>query len=299
MAHYDRRFLVPYLHNVVTAEFLYAKFNREISACNARIEKLNSYINRKVQDPPMPFYEDYAPKKFDQFFDNIATYFLIFVAIVIGLSLMKWIFLLGLIPLIGAFAGIGFLVSSAKDAEKKAERDFAHALSEYNATMEKNRAWRQSLSMYYGSLEKEQRTLAILKRRRSDAKTLRDKVYSVNIIASTYRDIHAAYYLYQYFSTSRETDLDKIIHTMLLDQIKQQLATIIVQNEQFLLNQRVQIALQERRNSDAAAFQRRELQMLAQMERNQQLQLDYQNMLAQNQCVTNFLLTADYLHNIR
>ncbi|MBR2047546.1 MAG: hypothetical protein IJ960_03020 [Oscillospiraceae bacterium] len=70
---------------------------------------------------------------------------------------------------------------------------------------------------------------------------------------------------------------------------------LIRQNQEIILNQRMQMAMQERQNRDIAENHRQEMKRLASMERNQELQMDYQNMIARNQEVTNFFLAADYL----
>lgn len=120
-------------------------------------------------------------------------------------------------------------------------------------------------------------------------------MYGVNIIPNKYRNPHAAYYLFDYFNSCRENDLDKVIQTMLLDDIIKRLDHIIAQNEEILLNQRYQIALQEGQNHMIAENHREQMLAIARMEANQQLQTDYQQMIVQNQAVTNFFLTYDFL----
>lgn len=132
-----------------------------------------------------------------------------------------------------------------------------------------------------------------------EAEKLRSDTYSVNIIPSRYRTIHAAYYLYDYFESGRETDLDKIIQTMLLDEIIPRMDKLIMQNQEILLNQRRQLALQEQQNRAIAKNHREQMRRIARMERNQELQLDYQRMIERNQEVTNFFLAADYLERHR
>lgn len=53
-----------------------------------------------------------------------------------------------------------------------------------------------------------------------------DNFYALNIIPIQYRDIYSAFYLYQFFSTSRSDDLDMVIQTLLLDNIQKELLQI-------------------------------------------------------------------------
>ena len=156
----------------------------------------------------------------------------------------------------------------------------------------------KKLPQYRNRLNEEKKQLSILKSQLVSAKMMRDNLYGVNVIPSKYRNIHAAYFLYDYFNSTRETDLDKIIQTMLLDEIIQKLDKIIAQNEEIILNQRMQLALQKQQNEMIAHNHREEMDRLARMERNQERQMDYQNMMVCNQKVTNFFLEADYLRKL-
>ncbi|WP_455501165.1 hypothetical protein [Gemmiger sp.] len=120
--------------------------------------------------------------------------------------------------------------------------------------------------------------------------------YGVNIIPNKYRDIYVAYYLYDYFSSSRETDLDKVLQTMLLDQIVERLDRIIDQQEEIILNQRMELALQEKQSAQLQENHRAQLQAIARVEQNQQLQSDYLAMIDTNTRITNFFVTADYIN---
>ena len=117
----------------------------------------------------------------------------------------------------------------------------------------------------------------------------------MNIIPNKYRNRHAAYYLFDYFSSCTEDDLGRVIQTMLLDDIIARLDKIIAQNEEVILNQWYQIALQEDQDRMMADNHRAQMNAIARMESNQQIQADYQRMIVQNQAVTNFFLTYDFL----
>lgn len=182
-----------------------------------------------------------------------------------------------------------------KEENERTERKNQEAEENYYRWCENYKKNIAQLPLTQKQLQDKQQYLYTLNNRLRAAQKLRSDVYSVNIIPSRYRNIHAAYYLYDFFNSARETDLEKVIQTMLLDEIIQRLDRIIAQNEEIMLNQRMQLAMQERQNKMIAEHHREEMKSIARMEKNQQLQLDYQDMIAKNQMVTNFFLEADYL----
>lgn len=145
------------------------------------------------------------------------------------------------------------------------------------------------------NLRELKRIQPLIQKKLRDAQAIRQQVYGVNIIPSRYRNIHVSYYLYDYFKTSRETDLDKVIQTLLLDEIVQRLDKIISQMEEIILNQRFQTALMEQQNEMIANNHREQMRCMARMERNQEIQNDYLNMIDQDINVSNFILSMEFL----
>lgn len=93
------------------------------------------------------------------------------------------------------------------------------------------------------NLEKKMARLSI--ERNKIAETL-SKVYAANIIPSYYRDMYAAVYLYDFFSTSRSDDLDMALNTYVLEQTKDKLDVIIEKQHTEILNQRRILAYQQK-----------------------------------------------------
>lgn len=89
--------------------------------------------------------------------------------------------------------------------------------------------------------------------------------------------------------------MDKVVQTLLLDEIKQRLDKIIEQNEKILLELRYQSALMERQNEMIANNHREQMRRMARMEENQEMMNDYLNMIDQDINVTNFILSMDFL----
>ena len=294
MAQYDRRILIPYLQDVCSMELLCAKITREINESTNRIRQYHSVINRKIIDPEVPKYSDFEPS--EDIGGTLSVIAWIVAFFLGGLWLTQWSIILGLIPVgLGVTLCLYFMYADKKE-KKEIESKYQRKLQYWEETVVENEKARKEVPKYYTALQQEQKKNKVLQSRLYDAQALRKNLYDVNIIPKQYRNIYAAYYLYDYFSTCRENDLDKIIQTMLLDEIKKKLDKIIVQNEKIILNQRIQQALQEQNNQIAAEHHRMELDAIVRLEQNQELQLDYQNMIVQNQVVTNFLLAADYLY---
>lgn len=294
MADYDRQILVPYLRDVCCAEMLVRRLEEDILVYKAEAEKFQDWADRMYEDPRKPIRVDYSST------DSGAVGGAIVGAViaVIGLCLLAF-------PIIGVpimlFGALMIWIGMSENGEKNygADRKYENDLEVYRQQVAQNKIWREQRPEWKASAEswkeKENRARSNL----NDAKIMREKLYSVNIIPSRYRNIHAAYYLYDFFETCRETNLEKTIQTMLLDEIIQRMDKMIEQNEQILLNQRMQLALQETQNRAIAENHREEMRRLAQIETNQERQLDYQKMIEVNQEMTNFFLAADYIERHR
>ena len=129
-----------------------------------------------------------------------------------------------------------------------------------------------------------------------EAKENLQSVYSVNIIPNKYRSVYVAYYLYDYISSSHETDIDRVLQTMLLDQIIAKLDKIIEQQEEIILNQRMQLAKQDALLAQSKKQHEEQMKAISNLEENQQMQNDYLAMTEANTRITNYFVTADYIN---
>lgn len=287
MASYDRRILIPYLQDVCAAEMLCRKLEQEIQSAKSESEKFIRWANADYEDPKAPEWDKYKPD------NGKKTGGIVALIIYGGIGLI--LFPIGLI---GVGMGIAAYLSGAKEQEKceaRAKKEYDAAVKAYKAKCATQKSHRENRPAW----REKARQLTVkgndLSEKLKAAKALRNDIYSVNIIPARYRNIHASYYLYDYFDTCRENDLDKIIQTMLLDEIIKRMDKLIIQNQEIILNQRMQIALQETQNRAIADNHREEMRQLARMETNQERQLDYQRMIEANQEMTNFFLTVDYI----
>lgn len=67
---------------------------------------------------------------------------------------------------------------------------------------------------------------------------VRNGAYSIDIIPKQYRNLGAIMYLYEYFSTSKATDLDNIIQTMILSDVNKRIMNMESQLNQIISNQK-------------------------------------------------------------
>ena len=180
-------------------------------------------------------------------------------------------------------------VKSYKELSKKAQEDFKFKVSDYENQQSRASACQADLNQIIPTYNNTLAQLQEIKQNLTDA-------YSVNIIPNRYRTIYYAYYLYDYFSSCQETDLDRIIQTMLLDQIIAKLNQIIAQQTETILNQRMILAKQDAQMEALHENHNAHLRSLAQIEQNQALQTNYLDMLDTNTRITNFFVTADYIN---
>ncbi len=291
MAYYERAILVPYLYNISSVELLCVKLQREYQQAVANKNKTCKEIAsiESLRMPDEPQYCSYSNESHGAFFFTIVAIFFAYLWAVI--PFLRWI--TGAIFLFMCFgAWTGFSMSS--DDEKRVDRKNEELKQQHNQAVAQF-VKRKAQINYYEDLKSQQ--MDFVKEAQMKlfyAQKLRDDVYAVNIIPSRYRDVKVACYLYDYFNTSRETDLDKILQTMLLDEINQKMDKVLYKMEEVIVNQRYQMALQEQQNQIAAENHKQEMVALTNLERNQELQTEYLQMIETNTAVSTFFAAADY-----
>lgn len=281
MAKYDRRLLVPYLQDVCSVELLYARCTRDVEECKNLCFTARRLENRKAEHVDKP-----------NLFADLAWVLCGIIVIAILIFLVDNLLFppLLFVLIAGVFGGIAVVYTWF------VLKEYPYEMHKYRTYIAEKSLYDREKSHYQNMANTQEKKLVLLSKRLNRVKQLRSQVYGVNIIPNKYRNIHAAYYLFEYFNSCRENDLDKIIQTMLLDDIIKRLDKIIEQNEEILLNQRYQIALQEKQNRMIAENHREQMNAIARMEENQQLQADYLQMIVQNQAVNNFFLTYDFFN---
>lgn len=161
-------------------------------------------------------------------------------------------------------------------------------MEEYESIAEEN----EKLKQYIPAYEEE---LAYYKQERRRVKRLLNQVYDVNIIPGRYRDSYVAMYLYDWFGTSQADDLDMALNTLVLEEIKERLDTLISYQSQSILNQRMILANQQRAYNEQ---QRHNSLMRAEANRiaasNEERNI-YLSMIESNTAATAYFAAAEYL----
>ena len=297
MACYNHEILVQYLRDVYSMELLRNKVQSEANSLKSRIEN-DKYVISSFQKKVFPVSQDVEKPSFAFTFLLWAIPFAFCVFLTIG-SPMEIPLIGFLFPYVGVLGGIYWTVvilgsypsevQNYKDLAKKAKNDFAFKVSDYENHQARANECQADLSQIIPAYNNTLTQLQEIQQNLTDA-------YSVNIIPNRYRTIYYAYYLYDYFSSCQETDLDRIIQTMLLDQIIAKLNQIIAQQTETILNQRMILAKQDAQMEALQENHNAHLRSLAQIEQNQALQTNYLDMLDTNTRITNFFVTADYIN---
>ena len=296
MANYNHEILVNYLRDVYSMELLVRKIEDDVHSTGEDVEYIQAFI-KKADSALVPKRGPISPPK--DIFPSL-TKGCVTLGILICLLLLKpdsafW----GFVGALCIYLSLGFFIYAGFIASKNAKKQ----------KMEK-----EAVEETYQEEKKDyERMMALANEGRSDlpnqidyynaavshlqeAKENLQSVYSVNIIPNKYRSVYVAYYLYDYISSSHETDIDRVLQTMLLDQIIAKLDKIIAQQEEIILNQRMQLAKQDALLAQSKKQHEEQMKAISNLEENQQMQNDYLAMTEANTRITNYFVTADYIN---
>lgn len=138
--------------------------------------------------------------------------------------------------------------------------------------------------------EEDLKKLKPLTKELDSAKMLRDRIYQCNIIPNQFRNIYAAYYLYDFISTSKQSLSTALLHFD-LNEIKKKLDKIIEQQEEIIINQSIIISQNQRQLEKT----QEQLTHLANIESNSERAAQYSAIAANNAEVCAWIGLANYL----
>lgn len=293
MAQYNHEVLVNYLRDVYSMELLVRKIQENIYSTRKDIQHEQAIV-AKAESTPIPTENELSPKK------DISPYLIAgFITLFISLGFFTLPTVGALLGLLGISVSIAIFfwagsVSSDNTESQEIERriikeSFQNDIEEYENLLALANSYRAILPSQINDYNT---TVSHLQ----EAKEKLQQVYSVNIIPNKYRTIYVAYYLYDYISSGRETDVDRVLQTMLLEQIIAKLDKIIAQQEEIILNQRMQLAKQDHLIAQSKQQHTEQMKILYGLEKNQQIQNDYLAMTEANTRITNYFVTADYIN---
>lgn len=296
MANYNHEVLVNYLRDVYSMELLVRKIEDDVHSTGEDVEYLQTLIE-KADSTPVPQKGTISPPK--DIFPSLAKG-----CVTLGILICLLLFspdsgFLGLIAALCLYLSLGFFIyagfiASNNDKKQKMEKEaveetYQEEKKDYERMMALANEGRPDLP---NQIDDYNAAVSHLQ----EAKEKLQSVYSVNIIPNKYRSVYVAYYLYDYISSSHETDIDRVLQTMLLDQIIAKLDKIIAQQEEIILNQRMQLAKQDVLLEQSKKQHEEQMKAISNLEENQQMQNDYLAMTEANTRITNYFVTADYIN---
>ena len=296
MANYNHEILVNYLRDVYSMEMLVRKIEDDVHSTGEDVEYLQTLIE-KADSTPVPQKGTISPPK--DIFPSLAKG-----CVTLGILICLLLFspdsgFLGLIAALCLYLSLGFFIyagfiasnnAKKQKMEKEAvEETYQEEKKDYERMMALANEGRPDLP---NQIDDYNAAVSHLQ----EAKEKLQSVYSANIIPNKYRSVYVAYYLYDYISSSHETDIDRVLQTMLLDQIIAKLDKIIAQQEEIILNQRMQLAKQDALLAQSKKQHEEQMKAISNLEENQQMQNDYLAMTEANTRITNYFVTADYIN---
>lgn len=273
---FNRDVLNNYLYNIRVLEVCKNKLMNEK---NEIINRINSLGYSQV---------NYRKYHFDL---ELAKYTWIFVAVVIIIELLAgklliWIFdaswglIIGLIVAALIFAIILTLIDITDESSKKKIHMQNVAADDYRVANELKE--KEKLTAYLPGLENEINKI----------ENLLNDAYSVNLIPSKFRNVYAAYFLYDYISTSSATLNEALLHCD-LDTIQKKLDEVIRNQEEIIIEMAYNNALNKR------IVQQNEqiLQHAIQTENNTAYAAQYTKIAANNSGVVAAISMSEYLRS--
>ena len=295
MAKYDREFLVPYLENLCALHLAEIKLNKYVNSTQNRVNSLLKGHN--YAEPSRPIYDPTIdPGAFKVFKISLIIIVVSFlIALASGEGILSFLLVFVCAISIIVFVGSIFvLISGAigtKDTNNDEDRNYRKAMEMYNAAKVQDRADHQKGLVLLDQL---QGPIA----ERGKVRSLLQEAYNANVIPGQYRNKYAAVYLYDYFRNSRADDLDLVLNTFVLEQIKAKLDIIIQNQSEIILNQCIAAARQEQALDDQRNYHDRMMNKLDQIHAQGEERLQYERMIESNTAAAAYFVAADYIRKI-
>lgn len=287
MARYSRDFLVPYLQNICALHLLH---NKVRDHCRTLMEKENQIVRgTRVQRPIEPQWRG----------NGCAGGLIAFgVVCLFGFVMTLDIFQnAGWITVLFLVGGVLFVLcgivenKSTKKAFELQYHQYKTELNRYERIQEDDKMARATIPL----LQKERAQYEAEYRKLEE---LLEEAYNVNIIPRQYRDIYAAVYLYDWFSTGGSDDMDMALNMYVLEEIKDRLDRIIRNQYEMLMNQQTMIANQYRTLEQQRSYEKMMQQKLDQINANAEEQTRYMRMIECNTSTMAYFSAADYIRSI-
>lgn len=302
MAKFNREFLVPYLEDVC------ALYMADLEVCakmfGVQKEILVLQHGEEIEPPVEPEHEEYLGA-IGSFLGGVGIVLMCAIFIPLmdlfipenerGSAPFAFYIIFGAVSfLLGLFLwkSFGEPEREVRKNNEELDRQYEEAVRQYRVEKRKISERNEEARKKIPDLEKQMGNLS--NERKKIAKTL-DAVYAANIIPSHYRDMYAAVYLYDFFSTSRSNDLDMALNTYVLEQIKDKLDVIIEKQHESILNQRLILANQQKSLEEQRAHNAYMRQKVYQIASSLEEQNQYLAMVESNSAATAYFAAANCL----
>lgn len=303
MARYSRDFLIPYLQDICALYMVIRKLEKNISEKQHLIKQYS--FERRIDPPKKPKMEERPPLGCFGVFGVclcamgvLGLLCIIFdpdgigrMPIAVGVLLMLIAIVVGWFifwPEYVSEEEINELNKHINEEYLIAQRQYEDELRQINRTQEFNRSQVNIIQMELNELYCA----------KNQAVHVLNQVYAANVIPSPYRNIYAAVYLYNWFSTGGSDDLDHALSMFVLEEIKAKLDIVIEQQAQIIVNQRVMLANRQKDKDDQDRHNRMMYQKLDQIQASQDEHQRYERMIEANTAATAFFAAANYLKEI-
>lgn len=293
MARFDREFLVPYLRDVCSLELVEAQLQAE----HNRLSSSLRYAKGTV-DGDMP------RRRIAKHSDELEYGFAIIAQIVISIVMYAFFNALSSNIDYQTFITAGILVYTAimlgilwyswdnKVKEEQERYDY-----KYNREMEKYKRCHSEYTEAAKRIPGLEKRLPAVRAELSRVQQTKAKCYAANVIPSAYRGLYPAVYLYRYFSTSHADDVDMILQTFVLEEIKDRLDEVIRLQRQSILNQECMIANQMASLEEQRSYHNRMEQKAKALATSSEEQTTYLRMIESNTAAAAYFAAANYVSN--
>lgn len=291
MARYDRDFLVPYLEDICSLQLSKQKIHQMIHTAKNEIEYINRSALEKVGTPDLEEYKSDSDLTgmgtgclgIACFVGAVVTFFMAMISGELGMLIIPGIFAVAEVYLVLKFLGAKD-VENAKIKERNDEIERDHAVAQMSA-----------LVIVQPQVDEIKKRIMFLEKEIDRVEQLLEKAYSANVIPRWYRDLYPAVYLYDWFANGRADDLDVALNTLVLEQIKDRLDTIIRNQGEQIINQRIIIANQQKAMEQADRHHKALMAKLDRIEASNEDRNMYLSMIEANTAANAFFSAANYL----
>ena len=301
MAKYDREFLVPYLQDVCALH--YAELEVACKMFETKKQILQIKQGRKIEPPEEPIYEEEGDF-FDRLFAGAGVLLMVMTAILLISGLLMEDVTRGELGLAIGLAIIGIPLgwflwhifgAPMKEAQKNNKVLYEQYQDNMTLYLRKKNIIEQENEIERQKIPGLEEKVNVYSAERGKIKSILEKAYSAAVLPTQYRDIYAATYLYDYFSNSRADDLDQVLNTYVLEQIKDKLDEIIENQRVSILQQRMILVNQQRFMEEQRAHNEYMRSKIRQIASSVEEVKQYLSMVECNTAASAYFSAANYL----